>query len=546
MNYRVFPTFRQQGGQAEAGIDKYSAAVYDRYRCVSGGSFSTSLSLSAMAKKIEFNMELVKKYIFWAVVPIGIVLAVFSGWIMSGTVAKDFEARKKQLESGMAAAKKVLNETKGNPPVHPNDKTAEDIQKVQETENEKIFTAWKTLAERQRENKWDGLNSNQAAEVEKQDFLSELNIGLRQHYFDAVRGDADYTYLNNLFLDESGIDCCRTYTKTPDGKETPDEEKLTIDFGSSGGGISSGYGGGSRRPGSVASRPSGSITGRPPTGTSRPGTGGRNTPETSETIQKGKVFWSSPRLPLTADWKSGRPESYEVWLTQEEIWVYKALLSVVAKSNAAATEPKNAVVKQIDDILIGKSAAQKLESQSNRMIGGSAVGTGSSAVPARSSAAAGRGGAAGNPAEGKMDEALSGRYVDGKGLPLISANLAQELSKSPYRRMPVYLKFMVDRNRIPALLAECANCSMPIDVLWVNIGEYGKTFDFSAAGAGGGSDSPRGRAGTNVRQPAGSSAGSRGQEADSELGDEAVPLEIYGCMNIFAPPDLQKIGTIPQ
>jgi hypothetical protein len=120
--------------------------------------------------------------------------------------------------------------------------------------------------------------------------------------------------------------------------------------------------------------------------------------------------------------------------------------------------------------------------------------------------------------------------------------------------MPVYLSFLVDQRRIPEILVNCANCPMPIDVLWVTINP-GATENFAFAsgtatgggtlGMGGGTSSGS----RGVRSTGGSSgggttrmSGSRSGSGNVEFGLDAVQIAIYGCINIFAPPDPDKIG----
>ena len=146
---------------------------------------------------------------------------------------------------------------------------------------------------------------------------------------------------------------------------------------------------------------------------------------------------------------------------------------------------------------------------------------------------------------------MMGRYVDAEGTPLMEPDLTGQ-----FRRMPVYLNLRVDQRFISDVLVNCANCPMPIDVLWIIVNP-GATQDFEFVSAtatksgsfdglsAGGSRPPRasgaGGGGSPVRSiGAGGSQGSA--SGGIGFGSNDVIIEIFGCINIFAPPDPQKIG----
>jgi hypothetical protein len=314
------------------------------------------------------------------------------------------------------------------------------------------------------------------------------------------------------------------------------------------------------------------------------------------------------------DWQQ-RPQSFEVWLTQEDLWVYQALLWVIAKSNQTVeknvdrvlvstastggrmgsmssagvgqgTRPldlKNSVVKQIVDIAIGQQAAMQLYTQSSRRIssgmggGMDDMGTGSGMGSGFGGSGFGRGGFGGGgfggggfggdggfggsssfmdsaaAAEAARAQALGGRYVGADGAPLMEA---EEALAGQFRRMPVYLNFLADQRFISDILVSCANCPMPIDVLWVTINpEETQDFAFAATTSSMmGGDSGFGRSsmssGRSSRSSGSSGMGARSggrSHANSsgttnvDFGPHAVQIEIFGCINIFSPPDSKKI-----
>ena len=124
-----------------------------------------------------------------------------------------------------------------------------------------------------------------------------------------------------------------------------------------------------------------------------------------------------------------------------------------------------------------------------------------------------------------------GRYLDGAEEPL-KADDSPPFAE--FKRMPVVMKLVVDQRRIPEILINCANCSMPIDVRHVRIAP-----DKAGIGVGRGSDS-----GTDSNQSSGGV--SLGRSALGEMsgyGSDAIRIEIYGIINIFNAPDPALLGT---
>src|SRR3954447_8721741 len=53
-----------------------------------------------------------------------------------------------------------------------------------------------------------------------------------------------------------------------------------------------------------------------------------------------------------------RPNSIKIWVTQEDLWVYKTLLEIIANTNqaAGATRMSNAAVRTIRELQVGREA----------------------------------------------------------------------------------------------------------------------------------------------------------------------------------------------
>ena len=506
-----------------------------------------------MTKKAEFNIEMVKKYIFWVCTPIGLLVALLAGFMAIGSVSEEVTRQHQALQSQKQAAETL----RSGAPTHPNQGTIDSINEKRATLQEDVLVAWQTMVEAQEEqNRWEGLAVNVINEIAGKQFLDPLSSTVLQNYLNFAQSEI------NRLLDKTGIR--RVELRNPQNGEPLERLVLATE------------GGGSGSRSSRGSRASG-------TESSWSSTSGQNA------VLMGKVVWNSPQLDITMKNWQQQPHPFEVWLTQEDLWVYQALLWVVRESNKNAPERRipassaslgsgrsssgrggdsvsgspslnlrESVIKEIVELTIGKQAGQELQRQSSQRIGGGSGGFGddfssgsfeSFSGGGFGSDSMGMGMGGGVSVESLRDAAMSGRYVDVNGSPMMSPDLGGQI-----RRMPVYLRLVVDQNRIHEVLANCANSPMPIDVLWVNFNpDAGQSFNYvSATGASGlgesGSgfssrSSSRSGRGTAGRSSGGGSSMSSG---NIDYGPNAVTIEIFGCINIFTPPDPNKIGGEPQ
>jgi hypothetical protein len=97
--------------------------------------------------------------------------------------------------------------------------------------------------------------------------------------------------------------------------------------------------------------------------------------------------------------------------------------------------------------------------------------------------------------------------------------------------MPIHLNFVMDQRRLPKLLVECANSTMPIEVQHIRILK-------SASNAGTGS------AGTSAaRQPSGTASEKAGEGAGGPSSSDDRDVDICGVIYIYNPPDGTKLGV---
>jgi hypothetical protein len=207
------------------------------------------------------------------------------------------------------------------------------------------------------------------------------------------------------------------------------------------------------------------------------------------------------------------PTSLEIRLRQEDYWVYQALLNIIRKTNDAA--PHVPYIKAIEDLALGAKAAdlyaKGMESgRIDKIV--VADSEGAAPPPVESLVPPADGGAAPAPDEG--------RYLqkDGTALPAGTAQAEQ------FKRLPVYLKLVMDQREINRLLTECANYPLPVEVRQLRIMPSGGTSQPAARGAQSGP------------APTAPGAPRPGEAYD-------VSVEISGIIYLFNPPDPTKLGA---
>ena len=245
----------------------------------------------------------------------------------------------------------------------------------------------------------------------------------------------------------------------------------------------------------------------------------------------------------------GEPSSLEVWVTQEDLWVYETLLKVIKRTNEAkgATRPDNTAVRTIVELQVGQEAGTSkiggslvIPQESGAVSGGRGGGEGGRGGYGEGGygrggeggygeegygrggfdeeGGYGRGGAGGS-AGGAIDEGilLSNRYLQDDGTPEATGSVSTVNSKE-FRKLPVRMRLNMDEKYIPRILLECANATLPIEVTRVRINP-----DQSSAGAAG---------------------GRRGGAARRNLDPELTDVVIHGVVYIYNEADVQKL-TIP-
>lgn len=226
---------------------------------------------------------------------------------------------------------------------------------------------------------------------------------------------------------------------------------------------------------------------------------------------------------------STTPSSAEVRLAQEDLWVYRALLRILADTNKGVTNREYAAVKRIEALDIGKGATAAW-AKAAPAIGRSGGGGDEPAGGSPEAAAPGDPGAGGaaDPAPAtalskELKELLDGRYVNEKGKPL-GAGVPGPFPQ--YKMMPIHLQLLMSQDRISSLLMECANSTMPVEVRLVKLSEVGGSGGLSRMGSDDSESMP-----------------TTSSQARKAVQSTDILVEVLGIISIFNPPPAGKAAA---
>jgi hypothetical protein len=474
-----------------------------------------------------------KRQHFWVLSAIVAAVALASWYRASGVLQSEFKANEGTIKGQFSAVDGVANQPFIANPTISQEQTAQ-IAKRREAVNQ----IWQQLYDRQREQvlQWPPVLSQQFRDqVEKLRFEDEIPGELRDDYMN---------YIN------------RHFPELP--KKIQAREMAAGDTGS-------GYGGGRMSAGRGMDMGEG--------GFGRGGEGGFGRGESS--------YGPPPEGELTSDqddylveWRDQglvrdqlsfphRPTALEIWVTQEDLWVYHTLLNVIANTNQAkgADRMSNAAVRVIYSLEIGKLAAEASRATGRIFMPPTATPMGGEMGPGRDGGGGemapslggggemapslGGGGEMGLGPEGGGGEGqermmlLLGRYLDAQGQPVqvSSPTPAPGEFGTEYKRLPIRMTLEMDLRWLPYLITECANQPLQVEVEQVRINPSGT----DTGGMGG---SFRGRGGSRGGFESGSggspfsSEGQGGEIRSFDAQPHVGTVVIQGIIYIFNPPDL--------
>jgi len=479
-----------------------------------------------------------KKWGFWIICGLAVVIGLGVWFIAQQSVQASIKARKDQLDG-------LKSQVSGVKPGSPNPKVIEAARQEIENLKRDVYQAWVTMyADQKEKNQWPKALGNE--------FLNWVNQPGRQ-FGDPIPERFREIYLNFIeqhFPTLFEIVNLRRPANVDLKQLGSIRAAITAGYGASGYG-SGAYPGAT---GTIGEEAYGETMGYPGAG-GYPGTGATGTGAAAIEMV-GVVEWNPQNIAAIKQRFAWRqvPTSDEIWNAQEDLWVYEALLRIIAKTNEGATGPHNAAVKRINAIQIGPDAAAYFASASTSAMasatgmmaspgmGSPGMETGMPSEPSETGGEYGSGyGGYGVPGM----RSTFGRYVDASGNPLRPGD-PQPFAE--FKMMPVRLDLVVDQRKIDQLLVNCANSDMPVRITRVLIrpgqasrggagygGFGGELGMMSTGGYGYGSET-----GYETGASPGTGYGAGGTTQASSSHD--VPIVIEGVIYLFNPPDQEQLG----
>jgi hypothetical protein len=449
--------------------------------------------------KVRAFLSVVWQQRFWVLCVVGVIVATISWKMSSSSLDAEFVTNKQQIDSQFSNMEGITRKA-----VHGNDEVnnAERAEAIQI--RDKVLQLWQTMYDRQTEVvlKWPAeLGEDFLDAVDGKRFLDPIGNEQRQRY---------RTYAKDRFP---------KLVEIVQAKKMPQSDM--------------GFGGGM------------SMTEDLPQYDAE---GNLIEPE------KYLVQWADQATVQAKLNFTQLPTSRQVWVTQEDIWVYETLLHAINNTNEArdATRPDNAAIRFIMALDVGQAAAPAAKERGNVILPAGAGGDPAAGMDGMSSDG-GRGGfgtdGSGNAVD--MDTALlQNRYVDATGAPIADASTD---TGGECRRLPVRLQLLMNQQAIPDLLAMCANAALPIEVKRVRINPIasGAGFDTTLAVPGadsGMADGGRGGMDGGRGGYSGGGGGGRGMEGGMAAPAGAASsgmatVDLTGIVYIYNPPDATVLSV---
>lgn len=509
--------------------------------------------------QVKAQMAVAAKYWFWIATALVTLLSVGAWWVSSGKLLAEFEAAKTKLTGDAQKVSTVRNALD----THPNELSHEQMEKLLESRTEAVMEAWTSVYNRQRDILVWPVNELKEDFVREFEDLNPIELKVE---FPTLEADEKETSLRNRYRDYIG-------NVLPNIAEIA-KTKWTADFykpatGMGGGMGMDGYGGGE-----IGGMAGGEMYG---SGGMPGGVGGAGLPRDEGPL----VTWdTASQEKLLADlfpWRGGQPTTLDVLYSQENLWILKQLMQIIATVNGDAGQRFQAKIRGINRISIGRSVPTSAGTlaKPNRLgaAGGGMESMGMGMGMEGGDPMGGMGSemmGAGMMGEGGMGDGGMGgggmggaavtfdpgdnRYVDTAGTPVTASQLRAALSSnSPTdafmavaKRVPVMLTLKMDQRSLPELLAVCGSVPLMVEVKHVRIlPPSGAGAVASNGGMGdpmGGADGMGGMGGGMTAMDEGSGFGGMPTTVQADAFPLDMVVEVYGIIYIYNPPQADSLG----
>ncbi len=442
-----------------------------------------------------------KKHHFWIISSVVVVVALICWQLARSSLFDEYTKGKGVIEGKFGQVKKV-----SDTPNHPNDKFAAGVKSEHEILQGMTLKAWEKLHDEQSKVLlWPKIGNDEfIAVVPRLKPEEEIPSRLREQYMNFIR-----EYIPEMFQ----------IVKMRDLVE-------------------------SKKKGDRKGRPGGANI----AGGNLMGANGQQ-PDGME--YSGLVSWDKAHRAKLAEnytWRS-LPSTKQVRYAQEDLWIYEAMLQVIAETNKGVTEHMFSNVKRINALDLGAEASKAYNSSLSNAASGQLMGM-VGANPMAGGAAPGPGAAGAKSVDVMLDDL---RFVNDKYQPIAAG---EKLPYAEFKTIPVRFSLIMNQSKITDLLVHCANSPLAIEIRRVRVNPgAGGIFKIDAPGstsAGGPvAGAPKGNAvGAAAKLQAAQGASTtknskqiRGSGGETEVGNNDVEVEVFGLVYVFNQPDRAQLGA---
>ncbi len=486
--------------------------------------------------QLKAQLAVVLKYGFWITCSLVLIASLAIWYLATSKLADENQKQTSKINSAISQVSSVRSEL----PTLPNELSHKEMRKLIKARRDEVVTAWKKLYDRQR-----GILTWPVEEL-KADFVDEFEDLDPDN---GMRPDLPFEVFVKFPNENEKETTLRTRYERYIKNVLPDIAKIakaewTAEFersmsmdammGTMGGG-----------------RPMGlkdvDITG----------------------AEKGPlVQWSSESqqaiLKDLFPWRGSLPTTLEVYYSQENIWILKQLLQIVADVNGDATQPYQAKIREIRQIGIGKSVKfgeghiSKPGEGSLGMMGGMMGGMMDEMMDMGDDLYDDMGGDMMGGGTMVATDPAENRYVNAALEPIpaatlrsaLESNLPSNAALAVAKRVPVMMSLNMDQRAVHELIAACGNAPLMVEVHQVRLlpEMAGGAMGMGGMGDMGGEEMEMGM-GMEMEMGGmgmGMGMGGMGAAALTEPVDETpldMTVEIYGIIHIYNPPDPVKLGV---
>lgn len=364
---------------------------------------------------------------FWLLIAIGLIAAIICWNIAAGDLQDHFSKRISSIDLSFTSMRNVNDVVN-----HPNENVNDGDRQQVVAQREQVLKLWNELYQHQRDEVlfWppESLDASFIQEISRLKFLDEFPARNGKAMRDNYRNYIQYRFDDLLKI-----------VKAKKGDQS-----------------------GRARPGKRRAQ-------------------GAPSPTSDATSQKEEdylVTWIDQDILRKQLIFDEEPSEIQIWVTQEDLWVYETLLNVIKNTNEqrGATRPDNAAVQEITALQVGKPAIKRMAS-TIYLPQTPGLETPFVEEPAL------------NPLDDPSGESfdpavmfLSSRYLDKEGIPHFAedAPFGQE-----FRQLPIRMLLRMDQRAIPQILVECANAALPVEVKQLRINPSSSGEGFAGGSSGG-------------------------------------------------------------